>query len=190
MSDSDLFSLSFAGAQAGVLAKERIVRMAQRDWSDYPAEARFPKWTVVESTLNIPERTLTLNESFDEAMKTKKVSARKRYRGCLEDFERFLGMRDLRTATPDRIQASVDDLASRMVGEGDAARRVVGDKTIKESHLAAARSPHRGACEGHSGPCRHTEAGEGGDQGGNGGPGPGCGIGGRAKSWFGSPSGA
>ncbi len=140
LSDSDLFSLSYAAAQAGVLAKERIVRMAKRDWSADPAEAKFPKWADVEPTLNIPGRMLTLDEDFDEAMKTKKVSTRKRYRGCLNDLERFLGTRDLGTATPERIQDWVDDLASRMVGEGDEARRVVADKTIKESHLAAARS--------------------------------------------------
>ena len=140
LSDSDLFTLSYAAARAGVLAKERIVRMAKRDWSDDPSEARFPKWAEVEPTLNIPARVLTLDENFDEAMKTMKASTRKRYRGCLEDLERFLGVPDLGTATPERIQAWVDDLASRTVGEGDEARRAVGDKTIKESHLAAARS--------------------------------------------------
>jgi hypothetical protein len=140
VSDNDLFSLSFAAARAAVLAKERIVRMAQRDWSDDPAEAKFPKWADVEPTLNIPARMLTLDDNFDEAMKTKKASTRKRYRGGLNDLETFLGTRDLGVATPDRIQAWVDDLASRTVGEEDEARRAVGDKTIKESHLAAARS--------------------------------------------------
>ncbi len=140
VSDNDLFSLSYAAAQAGVLAKERIVRMAARDYSDDPAEARFPKWAEVEPTLNIPARMLTLDDNFDEAMKTKKVSTRKRYRGCLNDLERFLGTRNLGAATPDRIQEWVDDLASRMVGKGDEARREIGDKIIKESHLASAKS--------------------------------------------------
>jgi hypothetical protein len=60
--------------------------------------------------------SLTLDENFDEAMKSKKVSTQKRYRGCLEDLERFLGTRDLATATTERVQAWVDDLASRTVG--------------------------------------------------------------------------
>ena len=138
--DEALWDLAFAAARAGIIAKERLVRMAQRDYSGDPAAEKFPKFDDVKAHLSIRSQMLTLEEHFDEFAKTKAPASRKKYRGCLNDLVKFLGDPNLADATPELIQEWIDDLASRMVGEGQDAKRKIGDKNLKEGYLTSARS--------------------------------------------------
>ena len=147
--DDALWDLAFAAARVGVLAKERLVRMAQRDYSGDPAAEMFPKFDDVKSHLTIRSQMLTLEEHFDEFMKTKAPASRKKYSCCLNDLVRFLGDPNLAVATSERIQEWIDDLASRMVGRGKDTKRRIGDKNIKEGYLTSARSFFRWAVKKH-----------------------------------------
>ena len=140
VSDVDLWDVATAAAFAGTEAKERLVRMAGKDYSDDPAEARYPKWNEVAPTLKIKSQMLTLEDDYEEYAKTKSPGTRKKYRSCLNDLVRFIGTKDLNTVTPELVQAWVEDLASRMIGEGNDAKRKIGDKDIAHGYLAATRS--------------------------------------------------
>ena len=103
--ESELFDISSQAAWAGMRAKERLARIAAKDYSADPVEARYPKWDEVKPTLAIKSRMLTLADNFDDFIKTRSAASRMKYRICLQDLERQLGDENLGAATPDNIQA-------------------------------------------------------------------------------------
>jgi len=143
--EDNLFDIAAQAAWAGMRAKERLARIAEKDYSDDPAEARYPKWDEVKPTLAIKSEMLTVADHYDEFANTRSAGLRKKYRTSLQDLARFLGHENLAIATPENIQAWVDDLVGRMVGEGKEARRKHGDKDIADGYLTAARSFYKWA---------------------------------------------
>ena len=138
--EDNLFDIAAQAAWAGMRAKERLARIAEKDYSDDPAEARFPKWDEVKPTLSLKSEMVTLADHFAEFAKPHAAKSRKKYRSCLQDLERFLENSNLAAATPDDIQRWVEDLASRKVVKDDKEVRKIGDKNIADGYLAAARS--------------------------------------------------
>lgn len=135
VSEDDIWRLALATSKAGGIAHERLVRMAEEDYSEDAAGQRFPKWNEVEPKLTIPSKRLTLETHFETYAKKKAIATRQKYRGCLQELVRFLNTRDLGSATPEKLDEWRDSLV----------KRELGDRTIKDGYLAAARSFYRWA---------------------------------------------
>jgi integrase len=131
LDEANLFALRWATGTAGMLAKQRLARIARHDYSEDSVAQRFPKWSEVGPTLT-PPRVLTLKDRWDEFAQESqlKPGTVKRWRPVLEALCAFAGTDNLAEIT----DQTMVDWKKHLLDHNRA------NRTINDVYFAAARS--------------------------------------------------
>jgi len=131
--DWDRYVLTTSAGRAGLMAMQSLIaRATAGDYSDPPELAKYPQWSLVEPTLNIASRSLSVEKDW-ATFSTEcslKPSTIKAWRPVLEKLAVFLGRDNVADASRKQAIAWKDALLARGLKQ----------KTVAETYLAAARS--------------------------------------------------
>ena len=134
---ADLLDLAKDCVEAGVAAKRTLARHARGDFRPDPDADRWPEYRPAAGPVSRPAREagsarLTLAAEWEHFVKERGLSleTQKRWRPLLAKLAAHVGRPDLATVTP----AEVGEWKRVLLDSG------LSRKTVREGHLAAARS--------------------------------------------------